>query len=65
MNDMQWTPIGPSEPVPPPLPPSRVDFTGNRTEFRKMVTKGAMRHGVAGAEGHLRQRENPSGTNFV
>lgn len=39
---MQWTPIGPSEPVPPPLPPSRVDFTGNRTEFRKMVTKGAM-----------------------
>jgi uncharacterized membrane protein YjgN (DUF898 family) len=42
VNDMQWAPIGPSEPVPPPLPPSRVDFTGNRTEFRKMVTKGAM-----------------------
>ncbi|MET4070519.1 uncharacterized membrane protein YjgN (DUF898 family) [Bradyrhizobium sp. S3.2.6] len=42
MNDMQWTPIGPSEPVPPPLPPSRVDFSGNRTGFRKMVTKGAM-----------------------
>ena len=42
MNDMQWAPIGPSEPVPPPLPPSRVDFIGNRTEFRKMVTKGAM-----------------------
>ncbi|WP_354035697.1 YjgN family protein [Bradyrhizobium sp. S3.2.6] len=39
---MQWTPIGPSEPVPPPLPPSRVDFSGNRTGFRKMVTKGAM-----------------------
>ncbi|MGY3033602.1 uncharacterized membrane protein YjgN (DUF898 family) [Bradyrhizobium sp. USDA 4354] len=41
MNDMQWTPIG-SEPLPPPLPPTRVDFTGNRSEFRKMVTKGAM-----------------------
>ncbi|WP_354082571.1 YjgN family protein [Bradyrhizobium sp. S3.3.6] len=39
---MQWTPIGPSEPVPPPLPPSRVDCSGNRTGFRKMVTKGAM-----------------------
>lgn len=39
---MQWAPIGPSEPVPPPLPPSRVVFTGNRTAFRKMVTKGAM-----------------------
>ena len=35
-------PHRPSEPVPPPLPPTRVDFTGNRTEFRKMVTKGAM-----------------------
>ncbi|WP_311982495.1 DUF898 family protein [Bradyrhizobium japonicum] len=41
MNDMQWTPIG-SEPIPPPLPPTRVDFSGNRSEFRKMVTKGAM-----------------------
>ncbi len=41
MNDMQWAPQGPSEPIPPPLPPTRVDFTGNRTEFRKMVTKGA------------------------
>ncbi|RZN03944.1 DUF898 domain-containing protein [Bradyrhizobium genosp. SA-3] len=41
MNDMQWAPIG-SEPVPPPLPPTRVDFTGNRSEFRKLVTKGAM-----------------------
>ncbi|WP_197489559.1 YjgN family protein [Bradyrhizobium sp. DOA1] len=38
---MQWAPIG-SEPLPPPLPPTRVDFTGNRTEFRKLVTKGAM-----------------------
>ena len=38
---MQWTPIG-SEPLPPPLPPARVDFSGDRTEFRKMVTKGAM-----------------------
>ncbi|MBR0994455.1 DUF898 family protein [Bradyrhizobium japonicum] len=38
---MQWTPIG-SEPIPPPLPPTRVDFSGNRSEFRKMVTKGAM-----------------------
>ena len=41
MNDMQWAPIG-SEPLPPPLPPTRVDFTGNRTEFRKLVTKGAL-----------------------
>lgn len=41
MNDMQWTPIG-SEPLPPPLPPARFDFSGDRTEFRKMVTKGAM-----------------------
>ncbi|MDF0521661.1 DUF898 family protein [Bradyrhizobium yuanmingense] len=38
---MQWTPIG-SEPLPPPLPPTRVDFSGSRSEFRKMVTKGAM-----------------------
>ena len=38
---MQWAPIG-SEPLPPPLPPTRVDFTGNRTEFRKLVTKGAL-----------------------
>ncbi|WP_339032896.1 DUF898 family protein [Bradyrhizobium symbiodeficiens] len=38
---MQWAPIG-SEPLPPPLPPTRVDFTGNRSEFRKLVTKGAM-----------------------
>ncbi|PWE82165.1 membrane protein [Bradyrhizobium sp. SUTN9-2] len=41
MNDMQWTPIG-SEPLPPPLPATRVDFSGSRSEFRKMVTKGAM-----------------------
>ena len=41
MNDMQWSPIG-SEPWPPPLPPTRVDFSGNRSEFRRMVTKGAM-----------------------
>lgn len=38
---MQWAPIG-SEPLPPPLPPTRVDFGGDRSEFRKMVTKGAM-----------------------
>jgi len=41
VNDMQWTPIG-SQPIPPPLPPAGVDFTGNRSEFRKLVTKGAM-----------------------
>lgn len=41
VNDMQWTPIG-SQPIPPPLPPTGVDFTGNRSEFRKLVTKGAM-----------------------
>jgi len=41
VNDMQWMPIG-SEPLPPPLPPTRVDFTGNRAEFRKLVTKGAL-----------------------
>ena len=38
---MQWTPIG-SEPVPPPLPPTPVDFTGDRSEFRRMVTNGAL-----------------------
>lgn len=38
MNDMQWAPIG-SEPLPPPLPPTQVDFTGDRSEFRKLVTK--------------------------
>ncbi len=38
---MQWTPVG-SEPLPPPLPPARVDFSGNRSEFRRMVTRGAM-----------------------
>ncbi|MBH5401767.1 DUF898 domain-containing protein [Bradyrhizobium sp. CNPSo 4010] len=38
---MQWTPIG-SEPLPPPLPATRVDFSGSRSEFRKTVTKGAM-----------------------
>ncbi|OKO86191.1 YjgN family protein [Bradyrhizobium sp. AS23.2] len=42
MNDLQWAPVGPPQPVPPPLPPTRVDFTGNRSEFRKMVTKGAL-----------------------
>ncbi|WLB93058.1 YjgN family protein [Bradyrhizobium japonicum] len=38
---MQWSPIG-SEPLPPPLPPTRVDFSGDRSEFRRMVTRGAM-----------------------
>jgi uncharacterized membrane protein YjgN (DUF898 family) len=41
VNDMQWTPIG-SQPIPPPLPPTGIDFTGSRSEFRKMVTRGAM-----------------------
>lgn len=41
MNDLQWAPIGPPRPVPPPLPTARADFAGDRGEFRKMVTKGA------------------------
>lgn len=39
MNDWQWTPIG--QPLPPPLPPAQVTFTGDRGDFRRMVTKGA------------------------
>ncbi|WP_247434012.1 YjgN family protein [Bradyrhizobium sp. 139] len=42
MNDLQWAPIGPPQPIPPPLPPARVDFSGDRSEFRKLVTEGAM-----------------------
>lgn len=42
VNDLQWAPIGPPQPIPPPLPPTRVDFTGDRSGFRKLVTKGAM-----------------------
>ncbi|TYO62594.1 DUF898 domain-containing protein [Bradyrhizobium hipponense] len=42
MNDLQWAPIGPPQPIPPPLPPTRVDFTGDRSGFSKLVTKGAM-----------------------
>ena len=42
MNDLQWAPIGPPSPAsPPPLPPAEVAFTGDRNEFRKMVTRGA------------------------
>jgi uncharacterized membrane protein YjgN (DUF898 family) len=42
MNDLQWAPIGPPSPAsPPPLPPAQVEFTGNRSQFRKTVTKGA------------------------
>jgi uncharacterized membrane protein YjgN (DUF898 family) len=41
MNDMQWAPIGPAQPVPPPLPPVPVAFTGDRGGFRRMVAKGA------------------------
>jgi uncharacterized membrane protein YjgN (DUF898 family) len=42
VNDLQWTPIGPSGPVtPPPLPPARIAFTGDRGAFRRMVTRGA------------------------
>jgi uncharacterized membrane protein YjgN (DUF898 family) len=42
VNDLQWAPIGPPQPIPPPLPPARVDFSGDRSEFRRLVTKGAM-----------------------
>ena len=31
----------PPAPVPPPLPPARVTFTGDRSDFGRMVTKGA------------------------
>ena len=41
MNNLQWAPIGPPQPVPPPLPAVRVDFTGDRGEFRRLVTRGA------------------------
>jgi len=41
VNNLQWAPIGPPQPVPPPLPAVRVDFTGDRGEFRRLVTRGA------------------------
>jgi uncharacterized membrane protein YjgN (DUF898 family) len=41
VNDLQWSPVGPPQPVPPPLPPTGIDFTGGRAEFRKLVTRGA------------------------
>jgi uncharacterized membrane protein YjgN (DUF898 family) len=41
-NDMQWRPVGSPLPAsPPPLPPVPVDFTGDRSDFRKLVTRGA------------------------
>lgn len=42
MNDFQWAPVGPPQPItPPPLPPARVDFTGDRGAFTRLVSKGA------------------------
>lgn len=41
MNDLQWAPIGPPRPIPPPLPAVPVAFTGDRGVFRKLVTRGA------------------------
>jgi uncharacterized membrane protein YjgN (DUF898 family) len=42
VNDMRWTPLGP--PSPPPLPPPAplpLLFLGDRSEFRRLVTRGA------------------------
>src|SRR5262245_32873101 len=36
---MNWVPLHPS--MPPPLPPTLVAFTGNRSEFIRLVTRGA------------------------
>ncbi|TPQ30073.1 DUF898 domain-containing protein, partial [Bradyrhizobium guangdongense] len=42
MNDFQWTPVGPPQPItPPPLPPAGIDFTGDRRAFTRLVSKGA------------------------
>ncbi len=43
MNDMSWTPPGPpqlppQQPVPPPMP---VAFSGSRTDFFRLVARGA------------------------
>ncbi|ODM72961.1 hypothetical protein A6X20_37940 [Bradyrhizobium elkanii] len=38
MNDMSWTPLGPPQPAPPPMP---VAFSGNRKEFFRLVARGA------------------------
>ena len=42
MNDLQWAPSGPPTPAsPPPLPPAGIDFVGGRSEFRRLITRGA------------------------
>lgn len=39
MNDMSWAPPGPPpQPVPPPMP---VAFSGSRTQFFRLVARGA------------------------
>ena len=42
MNEMSWTPLGPSSPPPLPVPPPMpVAFSGSRGEFFHLVKRGA------------------------
>lgn len=40
MNQMSWTPLGPPQPPPAP-PPMPVGFSGSRSEFFRLVKRGA------------------------